>query len=87
MGSQGGGGKRTNWLLIKHRDEVSKDGSDDAILEENETSVASGRTLREIAIGSGKAPTPFMTRKEADGRGGLGQQEEGRRRQGGGARA
>ena len=56
-----GGGKRTNWLLIKHRDEVSKDGSDDAVLEENETSVASGRTLREIAIGGGKAPTPFMT--------------------------
>ena len=61
---KGGGGKRTNWLLIKHRDEVSKEGSDDAVLEENETSVASGRTLREIAIGSGKAPTPFMTARK-----------------------
>jgi bifunctional non-homologous end joining protein LigD len=61
---KGGGGKRTNWLLIKHRDEVSKDGSDDALLEEHDTSVASGRTLGEIAIGSGKAPTPFMTAKK-----------------------
>ncbi len=61
---KGGGGKKTNWLLIKHRDEASKDGSDDAVLRDNEGSVASGRTLREIAIGSGKAPTPFMTAKK-----------------------
>ena len=60
---KGGRSKRTNWLLIKHRDEASKEGSDDTILEDNQTSVASGRTLREIAIGSGKAPTPFMTTK------------------------
>jgi len=59
-----GNGKRTNWLLIKHRDDWSKEGSDDAVLEENARSVASGRTLREIAIGSGKAPTPFMTTKK-----------------------
>src|SRR3954464_2805613 len=61
---KGGNGKRTNWLLIKHRDEHSKDGSDAAVLDDNETSVASGRTLREIAIGTGKAPTPFMTAKK-----------------------
>jgi len=60
---KGGGGKRTNWLLIKHRDDASKDGSDDAVLDDNQTSVASGRTLREIAIGAGKAPAPFMTAK------------------------
>jgi len=60
---KGGGGKRTNWLLIKHRDEASKDGSDGAVLDDNQTSVASGRTLREIAIGTGKAPAPFMTAK------------------------
>jgi bifunctional non-homologous end joining protein LigD len=57
-----GGGKRNNWLLIKHRDEEAKDGAGDAILEDA-TSVASGRTLKEIALGKGRAPTPFMTDK------------------------
>jgi bifunctional non-homologous end joining protein LigD len=55
-----GNGKRTNWLLIKHRDEVAQDGNGDAILEDP-YSVASGRTLKEIALGTGNAPTPFMT--------------------------
>jgi len=54
------GGKRTNWLLIKHRDEFAKEGDD--ILEADE-SVASGRTMEQIAKGKGKAPTPFMTAK------------------------
>ena len=56
--------KRTNWLLIKHRDEYAHEGDDDTLLQDNETSVASGRTLKEIAIGAGKAPTPFMTAKK-----------------------
>jgi bifunctional non-homologous end joining protein LigD len=60
----GGSGKRTNWLLIKHRDEHAHEGDEDALLQENETSVASGRTLDQIAIGSGKAPTPFMIAKK-----------------------
>src|ERR1700744_3775252 len=30
---KGGGGKRTNWLLIKHRDQAAHEGDDDAILE------------------------------------------------------
>jgi bifunctional non-homologous end joining protein LigD len=60
-GREKGDGKRTNWLLIKHRDEAAREGDNDALLEENDTSVASGRTLNEIAIGAGKAPTPFMT--------------------------
>ncbi|GEP61095.1 DNA ligase D [Reyranella soli] len=60
---KGGSGKKTNWLLIKHRDEAAREGDEDAVLEENETSVASGRTLDEIAIGKGRAPTPFMTGK------------------------
>ena len=30
---QVGGGKRTNWLLIKHRDEAAHEGDDDALLE------------------------------------------------------
>jgi bifunctional non-homologous end joining protein LigD len=58
------GGKRTNWLLIKHRDAAAQEGDDDALLAANDTSVASGRTLGEIAIGSGKAPTPFMTARK-----------------------
>ncbi len=53
------GGKRTNWLLIKHRDADAKPGDADDLLEEDR-SVASGRTLEEIADGIGKRPKPFM---------------------------
>ena len=56
------GGKRTNWLLIKHRDEFAKEGKD--ILEEDR-SVASGRAMTQIAQGKGKAPKPFMLVKKA----------------------
>ncbi|WP_313059711.1 DNA ligase D [Agrobacterium cavarae] len=55
------GGKRTNWLLIKHRDEHAVEENGAAILEENQTSVASGRTMEAIAAGKGKKPKPFMT--------------------------
>src|SRR5579872_5054118 len=54
------GGKRTNWLLIKHRDEAARDDDQDSLLKDPH-SIASGRTLKEIALGTGKAPTPFMT--------------------------
>ena len=53
------GGKRTNWLLIKHRDASAKPGDTDALLAEDR-SVASGRTLQQIAEGVGKRPKPFM---------------------------
>ncbi|WP_281408496.1 DNA polymerase ligase N-terminal domain-containing protein, partial [Rhizobium sp. PEPV16] len=53
-------GKRTNWLLIKHHDEFSVEENGDAILEENDTSVASGRTMEMIAAGKGRKPKPFM---------------------------
>src|ERR1700716_2113777 len=56
------GGKRTNWLLIKHRDQFAKEGKANNILETDE-SVASGRTMEQIAAGKGKAPKPFMTAK------------------------
>jgi len=56
------GGKRINWLLIKHRDEFAKEGKANNILEADE-SVASGRTMEQIAAGKGKAPKPFMTAK------------------------
>jgi bifunctional non-homologous end joining protein LigD len=56
------GGKRTNWLLIKHRDEYAKEGEANDILE-NDRSVASGRAMTQIAQGKGKAPKPFMLAK------------------------
>jgi bifunctional non-homologous end joining protein LigD len=56
------GGKRTNWLLIKHRDSSAKPGDDGALLAEDR-SVASGRTLKQIADGVGKRPKPFMLAK------------------------
>ena len=63
------GGKRNNWLLIKHKDQFAREGDDDALLEDNATSVASGRAMEEIAAGKGKAPSPFMTARpgKADG--------------------
>jgi bifunctional non-homologous end joining protein LigD len=54
------GGKRTNWLLIKHRDEFAREGVANDVLE-NDRSVASGRGMAEITAGKGKAPKPFMT--------------------------
>jgi bifunctional non-homologous end joining protein LigD len=61
------GGKRTNWLLIKHRDEYAREGEDNDILGEDR-SVASGRTIAEIAEGKGKAPKPFMMAKSSRGK-------------------
>ena len=56
------GGKRTNWLLIKHRDEYAKEGEANDVLEEDR-SVASGRSMAQIAEGKGRAPKPFMLAK------------------------
>jgi bifunctional non-homologous end joining protein LigD len=56
------GGKRTNWLLIKHRDDYAREGDANNVLDE-ETSAASGRTMDEIADGTGKGPKPFMLKK------------------------
>jgi bifunctional non-homologous end joining protein LigD len=57
------GGKRTNWLLIKHRDEFAREGEENDVLDE-ERSVASGRTMEQIAAGKGRAPKPFMLAKD-----------------------
>lgn len=63
------GGKRTNWLLIKHRDDYSREGKKNNILDKD-ASVASGRSMEQIAAGKGRAPKPFMlkasTRAKAD---------------------
>ena len=62
------GGKRTNWLLIKHRDEYARDGNGEAVLAEDR-SVASGRPMAAIAAGKGRGPKPFVmavARADAD---------------------
>jgi len=64
------GGKRTNWLLIKHRDEFAREGNANKILDAD-ASVASGRTMEQIAEGKGKAPKPFMTAKSGRAKSGL----------------
>ncbi|HKU99296.1 MAG TPA: DNA ligase D, partial [Vineibacter sp.] len=45
--------------LIKHRDDAARDGHGDDILAEDR-SVASGRSMDEIAAGKGRGPRPFM---------------------------
>jgi len=59
------GGKRTNWLLIKHRDAAAREGDGDALLTDP-TSIASGRGLDAISAGKGKSPTSFFTRKPTE---------------------
>jgi len=61
------GGKRTNWLLIKHRDEYAREGEDNDVLDEDR-SVASGRTMKQITDGKGRAPKPFMTARNGKGK-------------------
>jgi bifunctional non-homologous end joining protein LigD len=61
------GGKRTNWLLIKHRDEFAREGKANNILDADR-SVASGRSMDQIAKGKGKAPKPFMMAKSGRGK-------------------
>jgi bifunctional non-homologous end joining protein LigD len=53
--------KLPNWLLIKHHDAYEKPGDADALLGEDR-SVASGRSMEEIAAGKGKKPKPFMNK-------------------------
>ncbi len=55
------GGKRTNWLMIKHRDEFSRDNEDNPGTEDR--SAASGRSMAEIAAGKGRGPRSFMLAK------------------------
>ncbi len=55
------GGKRTNWLLIKHRDEHASEGAGEKVLA-SDTSIASGRSMAAIAAGKGRAPKPSCSR-------------------------
>ncbi len=56
------GGKRNNWLLIKHKDDWSSDDGEAALKKDK--SVASGRTMGQIAAGKGKPPKPFMLARD-----------------------
>jgi bifunctional non-homologous end joining protein LigD len=53
---------RTNWLLIKHRDEYAQPGGTQKLIDVDR-SVASGRTMDQITRGVGKPPRPFMLAK------------------------
>lgn len=57
-------GERENWLLIRHGKEGAS-AQARALLPEDR-SVASGRTMAQIAAGKGPAPRPFMLRHSAD---------------------
>jgi bifunctional non-homologous end joining protein LigD len=52
--------KRDNWLLIKHDDGYAVEGDGERLVEEAQTSVASDRSMDDIAAGKGKGPKPFM---------------------------
>lgn len=55
-------GKRTNWLLIKHRDTWARGGDNDGVLRKDR-SVSSGRTMAQISRGKGAGPRAFMLSK------------------------
>jgi bifunctional non-homologous end joining protein LigD len=54
--------KRNNWLLIKADDEAARRDDGDGLVRDYAGSIASGRSMEEIAAGVGKAPTPFITK-------------------------
>ena len=62
------GGKRTNWLLIKHRDAKTAAGKSNGHsvgratekLMAEDRSIASGRSMAQIAAHEGPEPIPFM---------------------------
>jgi len=49
---------RNNWLLIKHRDGYERE--EGPPVTEKDRSVASGRSMEEIAAGKGRRPKSFM---------------------------
>ncbi|PVM81998.1 DNA ligase D [Caulobacter endophyticus] len=58
-----GKGKRANWLLIKHQDEAARPGEGAAVLEEDR-SIASNRSMADIAAGKGRSPKPFILKSK-----------------------
>ena len=57
------GGKRTNWLLIKHTDKYAKDGDGEAILEKDHSVASRAGPWTAIEAGTGAKPKPFMRAK------------------------
>ncbi len=62
------GRERNNWLLIKHRDDFARE--DGAAVLAADRSVASGRSMQQIADGKGRGPKPFMQAPAAGAGGG-----------------
>ncbi len=58
---------RTNWLLIKHHDDIAHEGDHDALLNDNATSVVSGRSMEEIAEGTQEWKGGRAQKKKAQG--------------------
>ena len=54
------GGRRSNWLLIKHHDNFERAGNGNGSGAVEDRSVASGRTMADIASGRGRKPKPFI---------------------------
>jgi bifunctional non-homologous end joining protein LigD len=52
-------GRRQNWLLIKHHDAFERAEDEKGALA-GDRSVASGRSMADIAAGRGRSPRPFM---------------------------
>ena len=73
------GGKRTNWLLIKHHDQRALEGDERRAGRPRTARWPRAAPWREIAAGKGRAPKPFMTgdRRRRQGRRGLAQQPDG----------
>jgi bifunctional non-homologous end joining protein LigD len=55
---------KASWILIKHRDQGAATAADGPT--DDDRSVASKRTMAQIAAGEGLAPTPFMTADAID---------------------
>jgi bifunctional non-homologous end joining protein LigD len=59
--------RATNWLLIKHHDAYAVEEHGEQLTAAAQTSVASDRTMEQIAAGKGKGPKPFMSGGRARG--------------------
>ena len=55
---EGERGSRNNWLLIKHRDEFACTDAEELLAQDR--SVASRRSMDQIAAGKGRGAKPFM---------------------------